>query len=228
MNSKDLERFLVTLGPWGATDVDQRTRNLRVARMLPTGGGRGPNAPEITAENAATVLISLAVSDRAVDAVQSVLTYAPLQPATGMKIDGYAADGFAGRETFAEALTLILEDYGYKYGIEEVVVCRTWPMARITRKAPDGEIQHFKYGYDGSMAASEAGYRTSTVRVETRFSGGFLHQLAIDLRGNHPVAPGEWVSEVEGRSRKGATRSEVPEENPPVWREYVGDDDSEA
>lgn len=207
MNSKDLERFLVTLTPWSATEIDQRTRNLRVARMLPTGGGRGPNAPEVGPEQAANVLISLAVSDRAVDAVQSVVTYAPLKPATGGRWDG-----FGGCETFADALTLILEDYGDKYGVEEVVICRTWPMAIITRKAPDGEVQTFVYGYDSCATANAEGYRTSTVRVETRFSGGFLHQLAIDLRGNYPVAPGDWDAEVNGRSRKSATRNSDPEE----------------
>ncbi|CAO3351904.1 hypothetical protein [Azospirillum melinis] len=224
MNAKGLERFLVSLTPWGATEIDQRTRNLRVARMLPTGGGRGLNAPEIGPEQAATVLISLAVSDRAVDAVQSVLTYAPLKPATGGQFDGFGAC-----ETFGEALTLILEDYGAKYDVEEVVICRTWPMAIITRKAPDGEIQEFVYGYDSSGTANAEGYRASIVRVETRFSGGFLHQLAIDLHSKgSPVAAGEWVSTGSDRTGRSATRNPSPEENPPVWREDSGDGKADA
>ena len=175
MNAKDLERFMVDLTPWSPTEIDQRARNLRVARMFPTGGGRGFNAPDVDTGHTATALIALGVSDKAVDAVQNVLTYAPLKSVNG------EFGGFGGRETFAEALELILEHPEGGLGVEEVVICRSWPMATIVRKNPDGERQVFVYGFDTFEKVKVAGFKTYVVRVETHFSGGFLEQLALKL-----------------------------------------------
>lgn len=179
MNSKDLERFLAKRTTWREGDVDQRTRLLRAARMVPTGA-RGTNAPDISAEHAATVLLSLAVSDRAADAVAAVLTYAPLQPASGGRFDG-----FAGKETFADALTDILEDHETRYRIAEVVICKSWPMARISTRSPEGETKDYAYG------AAPSDVRTDTVRIETRISGSFLRTLAHRL--HYGIRAARWA-----------------------------------
>ncbi len=177
MNAKDLERFLVEHTSWSPTEIDQRARNLRVSRMFPTGGGRGVNAPDVDSSHAAAALIALGVSDKAVDAVQSVVTYGPL-------LSVYR--GFFGRETFKGALELILESFDGKLCVDEVVICRSWPMAKIVCKKTDGGIDAFIYGYDTADKAIAAGFKTYTVRVETRFGGGFLSELARKLCINLP------------------------------------------
>lgn len=183
MNSKDYERFLASRTPFSVGEIDQRTRLLRAARMVPTGA-RGTNAPDISAEHAATVVISLAASDRVADAVQAVLAYAPLKPASDGQFEGFAG------ETFADALTAILEDYEARYRITEVVVCRSWPMARISTRAAEGEIKDYVYG------VAPADVRTDTVRVETRLSGSFLRDLANKL--HHGLRAARWAVDDEG------------------------------
>ena len=50
MNLRDLERLLQFLMNISASDLDQRARRLRAARMLPQGG-HGVNAPQISADS---------------------------------------------------------------------------------------------------------------------------------------------------------------------------------
>jgi hypothetical protein len=66
MKVRDLERLLIERGV-GAAKIDAVTRRLRHSGRLPKGG-RGPNAPDIDAREAATILLAVAGSSTGAEA----------------------------------------------------------------------------------------------------------------------------------------------------------------
>ena len=145
--------------------------------MLPQGG-RGLHAPEIAAEHAANILMSLGSTDNATEAAISVMTYAPMTEKEGT---------FLGLN-FAETLTALLEDVGWKFGVQEVRMCHSWPGATVLKK--DGEVVRF-----GPPAQDETDYRYA-VYTETVFTDGFLHQLACDIAEDaDDAADSDWTTE---------------------------------
>src|SRR5689334_1814244 len=112
MRARQFEMLLASFGLWSSSEIDQRTRALREIGALPIGG-RGLNAPDITAEHAAMILIALASTERAGDAREATQVYASMADESG--------------RTFAAALTAALSDPLDKLHLERVTVCRTIP-----------------------------------------------------------------------------------------------------
>jgi hypothetical protein len=100
MRVRELELLLGQLTPRSKSDLDIRMRKLRQADLLPKGG-RGPNAPNIGARDAAMMIIAICCSRHAVDAADAVPVFASLLPE-------YNDEAFEGAGTFAEALTAAL------------------------------------------------------------------------------------------------------------------------
>lgn len=184
MRARDLELLLPTLSGHTAADLDLRFRELRKMRMLPTGG-RGRHAPDITAEHVATILIAVAGSTKAIEAARAVLDFAPLREVEG------------GGETFAEALTTILNDEDLAGVVGAVRLCRTLNFAEIEYEngAPtrrffnDEAIEKIKsIGTAGVLA-----YGTTTIVDQTVIGAGIIHQLAIDLADTDDA---EWTADV--------------------------------
>jgi len=123
MRVKEFEREIAALTPFGATALDQRTRSLREANMLPVGAP-GPNAPHLDIRHAASILVSLA-AETARDAARTVMTYECLvRQGRG-----------GGQKLFMEALWNILEDPDNRQDIAEVRINCSWPEALIVKKS---------------------------------------------------------------------------------------------
>lgn len=170
MRAREFESSLIGLSPWRPSEIDQRTRGLRDAGMLPVGG-RGLNAPDIEPQHAAAILLSLAASDRAPDAVDAARTRLEMVPVEGKSP--------AATQNFATALAAILSDPDYKLKVKRVVVCRTWPEASIEYRGTHGKREFVTYR---PADFPKQGYGFAA-RVDTTLDGGLLHQLAIDLAG---------------------------------------------
>ena len=174
MRVREFEARITSLSHWSRSKIDQRTRRLRELRMLPQGG-RGLHAPQIAAEHAANLLISLGTTDNATEAAIFVMTYAPM----------IEKDGTFLGTSFAETLTALLEDPGWKLGVQEVRMCHSWPEATVLKK--DGKIVRF-----GPEDQPETGYGYLT-RTETVFTDGFLQELAMYLA--EEPDDNEWTAE---------------------------------
>lgn len=160
MRVRELEIFIAGLTPWTASEIDQRTRRLREAKMLSVGG-RGPYAPAATARDAARILISLAASFNATEAVNSVRTYGPMAPA-------------AGGATLEQELESMLADPSKAQDVLEVVVCKDWPDATVRWKG--GASRRFQRAKACSDDRPFAAFSVTTL------SGDLLLQLAEDLQ----------------------------------------------
>src|SRR5438045_3744774 len=166
MRAREFESELSALSFWSPSEIDQCTRQLRQAGLLPIGG-RGLNAPDITPEHAALILIGLAAARRAADVKAAVQTYASM-PALG--------EAFFGAETFARALTLMLSSWRTlrsELKIKGVVVCTTWPEAAVHFWSGAGEEQTAVYG-EATVEHPGPG-----MRADVTFSPATLSMLAL-------------------------------------------------
>lgn len=183
MRIREFESLIAgVISGWSKSDIDQRTRRLREMKMLPTGG-RGLNAPAIEAKHAANILIALAAAEKAVETHIAIITYAPMVPksATPGKFD------FLGCESFADALTKILDTPAVADRIKEISVCRSWPEATIFfDESSDGKSKQERYA-PADQPDNGYGYG---VRNDIIISGGVLAQLANDLQS--PSEDGKW------------------------------------
>ena len=166
MRARQFEILMATLGGWSSSDLDVRTRQLRGCELLPKGG-RGPHAPEINAEHAATILLAMAVAPRAVDAGTRLPPY--LSMVGPDPLDGQGSIGFR------EALAKVLADPAFTSGIEAVSVCRSAPQARISLEVK-GAIQEFVYCNPANPAVIPG------IREDLTFSGALLHQFSFNLK----------------------------------------------
>ena len=85
-------------------------------------------------------------------------------------------DAFMAATTFGEALYRILADHAYKLKVKRVIICKLWREASIEWTS-GGKLKRATYRAED---LPKTGYGFA-VREDTTFSGGFLHQLAIDL-----------------------------------------------
>lgn len=113
MKVRGLERLLAQHGAT-ATKLDAVTRRLRDAGRLPKGG-RGLNAPDIGAEEAAVILVALAGSGKGLEADVRLA-----------KLETLSCDfDDLGRLSLVQGLTMILEDPDVFGSIKEVRIGRT-------------------------------------------------------------------------------------------------------
>jgi hypothetical protein len=175
VNLRDLERLLVFLMNVSESDLDQRARRLRAARMLPQGG-HGVNAPQISAEHAATMLIGVAAAARPGQVCEAVLKYAP------MRAECPDEWGFAGKQTFGEALTHILDtpglwpgkSSGNKTRVDRVEICCDAPEATVFYDNHEGEEVPYRYAVDPDDRYP--------IRRNVTIRAAALAQIALDLK----------------------------------------------
>jgi len=141
MRAREFESDLAALSFWTRSEIDQCTRQLRQGGLLPVGG-RGLNAPEITPEHAALILIGLSATHtgRSADVLDAVKTYGPMPP---------VGEAFADATSFADAMTSILSSWNALRSVltvHSVVVCATWPEATVNIMTKTGERLAFVYG----------------------------------------------------------------------------------
>lgn len=125
---RDLERVLVEHGA-GAAKIDAITRRLREIGRLPKGG-RGPNAPTISALDAAAILVALAGSNKGAEAD------ARLQKLEGLRCS-------SGKPTILlEFVASALEDTKLLTQLREVRVGRTTRRAAVIWA--DGTVDEYR------------------------------------------------------------------------------------
>lgn len=163
MKARDLERLLVRAGGGGAK-LDAITRQLRESRRLPVGG-RGPNAPEIGAAEAAGLLIALAGSLKASDA------QARLEA-----LEGLPAKKRKGALTLAELVETLLGDPSRCSDVAELRVSMTTPHALLIYRS--GNIVTF-----GERPLFGGANR---IRIEGVLQGELIGSIASLLCLNDP------------------------------------------
>lgn len=182
MRAREFEVGLASMGPWTRSALDQCTRQLREAGLLPVGG-RGPHAPDIDAEHAAAILIALGATDQASGMHLVVSVY------SGLEIVGGRTD-FLGNRRFGETFAKILKDPEGRYRITEVRINRTWPEVEILRAGGGGELVIETYRRSD---APETGYGRAA-HVECVLNGSLLSQAALDI--TQPEESGDWTVDV--------------------------------
>jgi hypothetical protein len=131
---RDLERLLTAHGV-GSAKVDATTRKLRQSGRLPKGG-RGLNAPAMSAKDAALILLAVAGSSKAIEADARVRKLEALR-------------GSVSKSRLIDALTTMLLDPSELAAVLEVRISRTRRMAKVVFR--DGRIEGF-----GAAAADQA------------------------------------------------------------------------
>ncbi|MFO1154345.1 MAG: hypothetical protein U1E42_11895 [Rhodospirillales bacterium] len=121
MTAKELERLLALRTGFGQAHLDQTTRALRAAAILPASR-RGRGARPLDGRDVALVLIALAAAEQPAKAPAAVCTYA------GLRRAGDESDA-----TLVDTLTRALAHATEAARIRTVLVCRSWPMVTITR-----------------------------------------------------------------------------------------------
>ena len=129
MTAKELERLLAIRTGFGAAHLDQTTRALRAAGLLPASR-RGRGARSLNGADVAVVLIALAAAEQPVKAPAAVRIYA-----------GLRRTGGGDEVTLTEALALAATDATRAATIRTVLVCRSWPMVTISRPAASGILE---------------------------------------------------------------------------------------
>lgn len=126
MRVRDLERLLSAHGV-GAAKMDATTRKLRESGRLPTGG-RGPNAPAISAVEAANILLAVAGSSKAIEADTRLGKLAGLRSS-------------ASSSALVDVLAGYLTDPSSLREVSEFRVARTRRRAAIHFR--DGHVEEF-------------------------------------------------------------------------------------
>jgi hypothetical protein len=159
MKVRELERLLGEHG-FGAAKMDAVTRRLRDAARLPVGG-RGPNAPHISALEATIILLASAGSSKGAEADMRLKKLEPL-PCT--------STGRLGN-TLAEALTALLHEPAKLSELRELRVART--RASATFLFADGTVE--EYGATGRRGERHR------FHVEGILPNGLLMKVAATL-----------------------------------------------
>jgi hypothetical protein len=161
MNGRDLERALVALGA-GQTSVDTVLRKLRAAGLFPVGG-RGFNAPTITARDAAAALAAFAGSATASEADERLGDISRLRSLEPRPSD----------ETFLDAFAKLLESPTATAQILEVRIGKNVNRADIWSR--EGVLR-FGTGTAGALGAA-------MYRAEGVLPGPLLNYIARLLAG---------------------------------------------
>jgi hypothetical protein len=175
--TESVEAEAISLTRSSPSDLDIRMRELRQGKMLPTGG-RGLNAPAITADHAATILIALKGSTKSVDAALAVNHFAEL-------VDG--------DKSFAEALTELLKDQEAAATVDRVELNRTAISASIFFK--DGKVSWY-LPPDVDRGDHPEMYGRGRMYDLGVIGAGALKHAAILLQETDEDATGEWVADV--------------------------------
>ena len=170
MHGGQLHRLLMggILVPFRSAEIDHTSRALRAAGLMPIGG-RGPHAAQLTAQHVANLLVGMN-APTAAQSAEFVVTWNSTSPADG------EAYGFAGCETFGEALTAILEDSNDQLKVANVVINLDWPQAAIN--LDNGG----KFEFGSPEDARRLGYATTASHRQFFIGPGVLNQLAIHLQ----------------------------------------------
>ena len=173
MNGKTLERLLVNLTPLSPSDLDARGRELRKLRMVPSGA-RGRNAPDFAPEHIAIFIIGVAGADNATHAGRAVMEYAPLVPSDGRY------SGFAGTETFADAITLMIEKPALAQRVRKIRICQSVPIAEI-QWDQSGEVKQAFYVKEGMGDIDPAGIGGGFLTIWAEIGVGLIEMVGIKL-----------------------------------------------
>jgi hypothetical protein len=130
MRVREFERLVVKHGV-GAAKIDAVTRKLREVGALPKSG-RGPNAPHIGYEEAASLLISVAGSAKGTEAHARLAKLAPMV-CTDLDITFM---------TLADAIAHYLDDMELLVRISHIRISRTSRYAEIVHH--DGTVSEFR------------------------------------------------------------------------------------
>jgi hypothetical protein len=171
MTAKELERILARLTGFGTAHLDQTTRALRAAGLLPPSP-RGRGATPLTGADVATILIALAGAEQPAKTPAAVRAYA------GMVKVG----GDAGADTLAEAVGRIAVDPVQAARIQTVLICRSWPMATISILTLSGGVDEIRY----LPAADLPPPRIHEAAVFCGLSGRLLAAIAERMTGDRP------------------------------------------
>jgi hypothetical protein len=180
MRARQLEQLIAHRCGRSETDLDMRGRKLREAMYVPSGG-RGPHAPEIDARMAATILISAFGADQAIDAVEGVMTFAPMAAVT---------EQFIGAHTFGEAIETALSSPDLALTVSKVEFIRyfkgfiagviEWGSAGQSNRSiylPEKYAVSFKKdGMDPLKLGGGSG------GVSIFIGGGLLQEIAIEIQ----------------------------------------------
>ena len=168
VRAKDLESKLPTFFPRSRSELQQIFESLRDDGLLPTGG-RGPNAPHITVQHGASILIAICSPRTLAQSAEFVVEWG------GMKPVGKKLSDFAGVKNFRQALEVLLSDAEDKVRLKEVRITLNWPRAIIVLDSG----KQFTFGYEDSLAASDAGYFSYPSRFEAILAPSMLTQMAL-------------------------------------------------
>lgn len=132
MNLGELVRDLAYFNPgWSPSDINQRCRLLREARLLPHAG-RGRTAPRISPADAAVLVIGMAAAERTIGIVDTTRRY------LGLVCVGSPAGPVSG--SLAEAMAAFIADPALLEPVRRIVINRAWPAAEIVyRKGKKGK-----------------------------------------------------------------------------------------
>lgn len=177
MKVRDLERLLIESGV-GAAKIDAVTRRLRDAGSLPKGG-RGVNAPDIGAVEAAAILLAVAGSTKGVEADSRLAKIQSLPPLND-----------PGGRRLLEAITEVLRDPEQLARVRAIRVSRT--------------ARHAVFIYDDDPAAEfrspEREPRRDRFYVEGVIPAGLLKRISDALHETHVEA--KRGSSVQSRGEK--------------------------
>lgn len=144
MTSKELERLLAALTHFGPAYLDQLTRALRAAALLPASG-RGRAATALVPIDVARYLISVGAADQPARAPAAGELYTALKQRSG------------GRNwpTLLIGMTALLAEREQAALLASLVICRSTPLATIS--LTDGD--EIRYGpeddaHPGAMSAA--------------------------------------------------------------------------
>ena len=159
MTAKDLERLLHKCGV-GDAKLDAVTRKLRAAGHLPKGG-RGPNAPQIGAREAALFLIAIAGSAKGNEADTRVEKLLQLSSKTSRRV----------RHMLLDAVEQLLREPDHLAQTAELRVGRTTRFAAI----------HFTNGKIEEFVPGEGETRADRFCVEGIIPRSLLERISLSL-----------------------------------------------
>lgn len=171
MTAKELERILARLTGFGPAHLDQTTRALRAAGLLPPSP-RGRGATPLIAADIATILIALASAEQPARTPAAVRAYASM-----VEVGGEGEPG-----TLSEALAENATDPQLAARIQTVLVCRSWPMATISVAAPGGGFAEVRYLPSPDLPPP----RIHEAAVFCGLSGRLLAAIADRVRAGRP------------------------------------------
>lgn len=179
MRLREFQRVLEPILGMDKSQIETRVRRLRESGLLPSGG-RGRNAPHITAEHAALVLIAIASAEYSTDALRSVQLVGQAEP---VKIydDGSIAKlakPYIGATTLLELMTYFILDGDNADETYSILISPKSGMARLTAAHDVNDLYVNVKEVDGELRTSVEGARQILSQPAWEFSGEFFRKIA--------------------------------------------------